>query len=156
MAVLKWVFLIFACLSLFAPPPAATSSSQQIPAKFLDLARRPELFDWMVGIRRKIHENPELGYEEFETGKLIRDELDNMGIPYNYPVAQTGVVGFVGTGSPPFVALRADMDALAIQVHGFFSLFYLKSLLATNHPHLFYCSLYLCGKFSLIIVMKVS
>ncbi|GMN50681.1 hypothetical protein TIFTF001_019840 [Ficus carica] len=115
MAVLKWVFLIFACLSLFAPPPAATFSSQQIPAKFLDLARRPELFDWMVGIRRKIHENPELGYEEFETGKLIRDELDNMGIPYTYPVAQTGVVGFVGTGSPPFVALRADMDALAIQ-----------------------------------------
>ncbi|XVF74456.1 hypothetical protein PTKIN_Ptkin13bG0111700 [Pterospermum kingtungense] len=69
----------------------------------------------MVGIRREIHENPELGYEEFETSKLIRQELNKMGIPYKYPVSVTGVVGFVGTGKPPFVAIRADMDALSMQ-----------------------------------------
>lgn len=70
----------------------------------------------MVGIRRKIHESPELGFEEFETSKLIRAELDRMGISYKYPFAETGIVGYVGTGSPPFVAIRADMDALAMQV----------------------------------------
>lgn len=70
----------------------------------------------MVGIRRKIHEIPELGYEEFETSKLIRAELDKLGISYEYPVAITGVIGYVGTGKPPFVAIRADMDALAMQV----------------------------------------
>lgn len=70
----------------------------------------------MVGIRRKIHEHPELGYEEFETNKLIRAELDKLGIPYKYPLAITGVVGYVGTGKPPFVAVRADMDALSMQV----------------------------------------
>lgn len=70
----------------------------------------------MVGIRRKIHENPELGFEEFETSKLIRTELDKMGISYKYPVAVTGVIGFIGTGEPPFVAIRADMDALPMQV----------------------------------------
>ena len=32
----------------------------------------------MVGIRRKIHENLELGFEEFKTGKLIRAELDQL------------------------------------------------------------------------------
>ncbi|KAM4111020.1 hypothetical protein ACJW30_05G036100 [Castanea mollissima] len=117
----KWVSLIF-ILNLFCPTPSLsdspTSSSNgltEIPKRFLQFAKRPELFDWMVGIRRKIHENPELGYEEFETSKLIRTELDKMGISYKYPVAVTGVIGFIGTGEPPFVAIRADMDALPMQ-----------------------------------------
>ncbi|CAK8560286.1 unnamed protein product [Lathyrus sativus] len=82
---------------------------------FLDIAKSPEVFDWMISIRRKIHENPELGYQEFETSKLIRSELDKMGIAYKHPVAITGVIGFIGTGLSPFVALRADMDALPVQ-----------------------------------------
>ncbi|KAE8722007.1 IAA-amino acid hydrolase ILR1-like 1 [Hibiscus syriacus] len=68
--------------------------------------------DWMVGIRRKIHEHPKLGYEEFKTSKLIRSELDLMGIPYKYPVAVTGVIGYIGT---PFVALRAYMDSFPME-----------------------------------------
>ena len=59
----------------------------------------------MVGIRRKIHKNPELEFEEFETSKIIRAELDHMGIPYKYPVAETGVGEYIGTGSPPFVEI---------------------------------------------------
>lgn len=80
-----------------------------------------------MGVRRKIHENPELGFEEVETSKLVRAELDKMGIPYKYPVAVTGVLGFVGTGKPPFVAIRADMDALAMQVGWDFRSFLLFS-----------------------------
>ncbi|KAI3912073.1 hypothetical protein MKW92_042158 [Papaver armeniacum] len=46
----------------------------------------------MIDDRRTIHENPELGFEEFETSKLIRNKLDKMGITYKHPIAVTGVV----------------------------------------------------------------
>ncbi|ONK69214.1 uncharacterized protein A4U43_C05F20530 [Asparagus officinalis] len=91
------------------------SLSESVTGGFLRRAKESEFVDWMVGIRRRIHENPELGYEEFETSKLIRKELDSLGIRYEHPVAVTGVVGYVGTGEAPFVALRADMDALPMQ-----------------------------------------
>ena len=94
-----------------------TGDASQFRKKFLELAKTPEVFDWMVRIRRKIHENPELGYQEFETSKLIRSELDIIGVKYRYPVAVTGVIGYIGIGEPPFVALRADMDALTMQVN---------------------------------------
>ncbi|KAG4200785.1 hypothetical protein ERO13_A05G235600v2 [Gossypium hirsutum] len=81
----------------------------------LSLARKPENVEWIKGLRRKIHENPELAFEEYETSKLIRTELDRMEIEYRYPLAKTGIRAWIGTGSPPFVAIRADMDALPIQ-----------------------------------------
>lgn len=80
------------------------------------MARRPEAVEWLRGVRRRIHANPELAFEEFETSKLIRDELDRMEVEYKYPLAKTGIRAWIGTGGPPFVAIRADMDALPIQV----------------------------------------
>lgn len=102
-------------LFVFSASSLGTLGQSEIPKKFLAFAKRQELSDWIVAIRRKLHRKPELGYQEFETSKVIREELDKMGIPYKYPLAVTGVVGFVGTGNPPFVATRADMDALAMQ-----------------------------------------
>ncbi|XP_016485433.1 IAA-amino acid hydrolase ILR1-like 4 [Nicotiana tabacum] len=120
MGFLKWVLAFFSLCTYLATPTLSDSLLNKeelanISTNFLNLAKRTDLFDWMVKIRRTIHENPELGFEEFETSKLIRNELDKMGIYYKYPVAVTGVVGFIGTGKSPFVALRADMDALPLQ-----------------------------------------
>lgn len=116
----NWVS-VFLCFQLLLPKHSLSNSSfrsyelEEIPKYFLNQTQKSELSEWMVGIRRKLHENPELGFEEFETSRVIREELDKLGIPYKYPLAVTGVLGFIGTGKPPFVALRADMDALPIQ-----------------------------------------
>ncbi|XP_054796598.1 IAA-amino acid hydrolase ILR1-like 6 [Prosopis cineraria] len=81
----------------------------------LSIARQPEIGEWLRGVRRRIHENPELAFEEYETSRLIREELDLMQVSYRYPLAKTGIRAWIGTGGPPFVAIRADMDALPIQ-----------------------------------------
>lgn len=69
----------------------------------------------MVGIRRHLHQHPELSFEEVETGAYIASRLKEWGIPYTTGWAGHGVVGLLDSGrSGPVVALRADIDALPI------------------------------------------
>ena len=78
------------------------------------LAEADAIRPWIVDLRRKLHEHTELGYEEIETSKLVRKTLDELGISYRHPIAETGVLATLGDGNGPCVALRADMDALPI------------------------------------------
>ncbi|MBF8984470.1 amidohydrolase [Lutibacter sp. B2] len=72
--------------------------------------------DWLIAIRRDLHKHPELGMQEVRTSKKICEYLDEMNIPYESNVANTGVVGLIkGKYKGPTIALRADMDALPIQ-----------------------------------------
>ncbi|KAG6626931.1 IAA-amino acid hydrolase ILR1-like 6 [Carya illinoinensis] len=96
-------------------PDCAVWGAKACAEAVLGYARRPETAEWIRSLRRRIHENPELAFEEFETSKLIREELDSMEVSYKYPLAKTGIRAWIGSGAPPFVAIRADMDALPIQ-----------------------------------------
>lgn len=69
-----------------------------------------------IAVRRHIHANPELSYQEFNTSQFIRTKLNEWNIP-NEMMANTGVVGLIKGNNPDsrIIALRADIDALPIQ-----------------------------------------
>lgn len=72
-------------------------------------------FDYMVRIRRHMHEYPENSGVEYETVKYIASELDALGIEY-VVVPEGGIIGQIHGGKPgKTVLLRADMDALPIK-----------------------------------------
>ena len=77
-----------------------------------------KIYDEMVKIRRTIHMNPELGDEEFETSKLIKEFLAKNNIEF-FEIINTGVVATIynddeKNGKNHTVATRADIDALPI------------------------------------------
>ncbi len=74
-----------------------------------------KLFNWMVDIRREIHQWPEKAFEERRTAELISRRLKEIGIEHRRGVAVTGILGRLITDKEaPTVALRADMDALPV------------------------------------------
>jgi hippurate hydrolase len=76
---------------------------------------RTDVNHW-INLRHRLHQVPELNYEEFQTAAIIRSELDALGIPYTagVPKAQTATIAMLGDATKPCVALRADIDALPI------------------------------------------
>lgn len=76
----------------------------------------PTAIQYATTIRRRLHQIPELNYQEHQTAALIRHELDAMNIAWSAPVpdAPTATIAVVGEATKPCVALRADIDALPI------------------------------------------
>lgn len=71
-------------------------------------------FEEAVRLRRDFHENPELGYQEFRTSKIVEEYLQNLGIETRR-CASTGVIGILKGNSPgKTVMIRADIDALPV------------------------------------------
>lgn len=68
-----------------------------------------------VKIRRILHANPELAFEEYATAQLVKETLEPLGIPIQTNIAKTGVVATIEGKKPgKTFCLRADMDALPI------------------------------------------
>ena len=72
--------------------------------------------NWLVDLRRELHQIPELGYKEGKTQAKICGVLDELGVPYKTGVGKTGVAARVKSNNAgPTVAFRADMDALPLE-----------------------------------------
>ncbi len=102
-----------ACGGLAPAAPAAAAAPADLHARIdaAVAAAAPE----MVELRHRIHQNPELGYEEVETAKLVAAKLRALGLEVQTGVARTGVVALLRGGRPgPVVAARSDLDALPV------------------------------------------
>lgn len=70
----------------------------------------------VVELRREIHSNPELSFQEFNTSLLVKKELEALGLEVQDNIAKTGVVAILkGKTLGKTILLRADMDALPLQ-----------------------------------------
>lgn len=74
-----------------------------------------ELQDYIVGIRRDLHQIPEVGTDLPKTQAMIAAELDKLGIAYRKNKGDSGIIGTIEGGKPgKTILLRADIDALPI------------------------------------------
>ena len=79
------------------------------------LLRAQDLFSYSQGVRRDLHQNPELGYREFRTAGIVARDLRALGLEVTTGIAETGVIALMeGAGPGPVVLLRFDMDALPV------------------------------------------
>ena len=70
--------------------------------------------DYIIEKRRYFHMNPEPSFNEYNTSKVIQEELIKIGIPFEI-FAKTGIIATIkGKSSGKTVLLRADMDALEV------------------------------------------
>ena len=72
--------------------------------------------DYVIETRRKIHQNPELSTQEFETSKLVCEELDKIGVAYErIGKLGTAVLATIQGALPgKTILIRGDMDALPV------------------------------------------
>ncbi len=87
-----------------------------VNAGLAGLTAMPVADEHWLTFYRHLHAHPELSGAEFDTARLVADELRAMhGWEVAEGVGGTGVVGVLGGGPGPVIWLRADMDALPVQ-----------------------------------------
>jgi hippurate hydrolase len=81
---------------------------------YLRQALNPQIGEF-IRLRREIHREPELAFEEHRTAALVAEKLASWGYSVERGIGGTGVVGRLTRGSGTRrLGLRADMDALPI------------------------------------------
>lgn len=72
--------------------------------------------DYIISLRRELHQYPEIGFDLPRTIALVKRELESMGVAYTQEYGESSVVATLGRKDADFtIGIRADMDALLIQ-----------------------------------------
>lgn len=71
--------------------------------------------EYQIKMRRYFHQHPEVSCEEYNTSKVIKEELDKIGVSWEPCGLETGVLATI-KGSHPgkTILLRGDFDALTV------------------------------------------
>ena len=102
---------IFAAVLLLAFSVSGFATDLKGEADAATAKIMPQVIQW----RRHLHQHPELSNREFNTSKLVAEQLRKLGLEVRTVIAKTGVVGILKGGQPgPVIGLRADMDALPV------------------------------------------
>jgi amidohydrolase len=85
-----------------------------VPAYVSDVVSAVDaLTDELITFRRDLHAHPELAWQEERTTTLVAKRLEESGIRLQL-LPKSGLIAEVGDPTGPIVALRADLDALAV------------------------------------------
>ena len=70
---------------------------------------------YQVEMRRHFHRHPEVSGKEYETSKMVKAELDKIGVEWVPCGLETGVLATIKGEKPgKTILLRGDMDALTV------------------------------------------
>ncbi len=91
-------------------------SKEELKAKaFREIDSRA---DEIVGLAQAILKNPEPGFRETKTSRLVGEKFAEMGIPFRSGLALTGVRGeLVGGSAGPTLAVLGELDSLIVSEH---------------------------------------
>ncbi len=86
--------------------------------KIIEEAKKIE--EEIIRWRRDLHKFPELGLDLPKTAHYVMEALNEMNIPYNNGIAQSGIVALIEgkkneKGKKKTLGIRADMDGLPIK-----------------------------------------
>jgi len=100
-------------LLMLLPFCVATAAAGDIndAVKNIVAGSAPEL----IATFKQFHQNPELGFQEFETAATIAAHFEKLGYAVTTGVGGTGVVSVLENGPGPVVLFRSDMDALPVE-----------------------------------------
>lgn len=87
----------------------------EIEKKVLDIIDKNS--ERIIAIGKKVLENPELGYREFETSALVKECFTELGLDVKDGIAYTGVKGILGKGEDFNLCIIGELDSIMCPEH---------------------------------------